>query len=178
VRTIDPVKHEEKRAEILEAAERCFARDGFHGATIAQICAEAKISPGHLYHYFASKEAIVGAIVDAGVEGTASRFAELTESSNAITALVSELARLRALHRKSGAGVYLDVLAEAGRSPAIGAVIQASSKGVRNLLAEDVPADSRPEARREEEREDLRGDDHALPLAAMRPREDDATDRP
>jgi AcrR family transcriptional regulator len=138
VRTIDPVKHEEKRAEILEAAERCFARDGFHGATIAQICAEAKISPGHLYHYFASKEAIVGAIVDAGVEGTASRFAELTESSNAITALVSELARLRALHRKSGAGVYLDVLAEAGRSPAIGAVIQASSKGVRNLLAEDV----------------------------------------
>jgi TetR/AcrR family transcriptional repressor of uid operon len=48
VRTIDPAKHEEKRAEILEAAERCFARGGFHGATIAQICAEAKISPGHL----------------------------------------------------------------------------------------------------------------------------------
>jgi TetR/AcrR family transcriptional repressor of uid operon len=136
VRTIDPVKHEEKRAEILEAAERCFARDGFHGATIAQICAEAKISPGHLYHYFASKEAIVSAIVDAGVEGTASRFAELMESSNAITALVSELARLRALHRKSGAGVHLDVLAEAGRSPAIGPVIQESTKGVRKLLAD------------------------------------------
>ncbi len=136
MRTVDPVKHEEKRGEILEAAERCFARHGFHGATIAQICAEAKISPGHLYHYFASKEAIVGAIVDAGVEGTASRFAKLTESSNAVTAVVSELAHLRAGHRKSGAGVHLDVLAEAGRNAAIGAVIQKSSKGVRRLLAD------------------------------------------
>jgi len=136
VRKIDPVKHEEKRAEILEAAERCFAREGFHGATIAQICAEASISPGHLYHYFASKEAIVGAIVDAGVEDAASRFAQLTEGSNTITALVSELERLRALHRKTGAGVLLDGLAEAGRSPAIGAVLQKASRGMRELLAD------------------------------------------
>jgi AcrR family transcriptional regulator len=136
VRKVDPVKHEEKRAEILEAAERCFAREGFHGATIAQICAEAKMSPGHLYHYFASKEAIVSAIVDAGVQDAASRFAQIAEGSNAITALVSEIERLRALHRKTGAGVMLDGLAEAGRSPAIGAALQKGSRAMRNLLAE------------------------------------------
>jgi TetR/AcrR family transcriptional repressor of uid operon len=41
MRKIDPVKHEEKRQEILEAAGRCFARKGFQGATISDICAEA-----------------------------------------------------------------------------------------------------------------------------------------
>ncbi len=55
MRKLDPVKHEEKRREILAAAGRCFARDGFRGASISQICAEAGISSGHLYHYFASK---------------------------------------------------------------------------------------------------------------------------
>ncbi len=136
MRKVDPVKHEEKRAEILEAAERCFAREGFHGATIAQICAEAKMSPGHLYHYFASKEAIVSAIVDAGVQDAASRFAQITEGSNAITALVSEIERLRALHRKTGAGVLLDGLAEAGRTPAIAVALQRGSRAMRELLAE------------------------------------------
>ena len=62
MRKVDPVKHGGKRAEILAAAERCFGRSGFYRATIAQICDEAAISPGHLYHYFASKEAIIAAI--------------------------------------------------------------------------------------------------------------------
>ena len=62
MRRVDPVKHEEKKQEILGAARRCFIRNGFRGASIADICAEAGISPGHLYHYFPSKEAIVGAM--------------------------------------------------------------------------------------------------------------------
>jgi TetR/AcrR family transcriptional repressor of uid operon len=70
MRKVDPVKHEEKRREILTAAQRCFARDGFQGASTSQTCKEAKNSPGHLYHYFASKEDIVKAIAEMRLEIT------------------------------------------------------------------------------------------------------------
>src|SRR5260221_11274361 len=73
MRKVDPVKHEKKRQDILEAAGRCFVRDGFRGASTSDICAEAKISPGHLYHYFASKEAIMAAMAEANLDQAAPR---------------------------------------------------------------------------------------------------------
>lgn len=135
MRKVDPVKYEGRRGEILAAAERCFARGGFHGATIAQICDEAGISPGHLYHYFAGKEAIIGAITSAGLEYVRARFAELAEDQDPIQALVAELERLKALNRTKS-GVLLDVLAEAARNPMIGKVLQDTSEEMRQLLAE------------------------------------------
>jgi TetR/AcrR family transcriptional repressor of uid operon len=135
VRKVDPVKHEEKREEILAAAERCFARNGFHRATIAQICDEAGISPGHLYHYFASKEAIIGAIASAGLEYTRARFAEIAEDEDPIRTLVSEFERLKALN-KTKSGVLIDVLAEAARDPQIGQILRDTSEEMRRLLAE------------------------------------------
>ena len=135
MRKVDPVKHEEKREEILAAAERCFARNGFHRATIAQICDEAGISPGHLYHYFASKEAIIGAIASAGLEYTRARFAEIAEDEDPIRTLVSEFERLKALN-KTKSGVLIDVLAEAARDPQIGQILRDTSEEMRRLLAE------------------------------------------
>ena len=135
MRKIDPVRHEEKREEILAAAERCFARSGFHRATIAQICDEAGISPGHLYHYFASKEAIIGAIASAGLEYTKARFAEITEDQDPIRTLVSEFERLKALN-KTKSGVLIDVLAEAARDPQIGQILRDTSEEMRRLLTE------------------------------------------
>lgn len=60
-----------RRGQILTAAQRCFARLGFQGATIHDICAEAELSIGAVYSYFASKEAIVGALAEAGARSTA-----------------------------------------------------------------------------------------------------------
>ena len=135
MRKVDPVKHDEKRAEILAAAECCFARRGFHGATIAQICEEAAISPGHLYHYFASKEAIIGAITSAGLEYVKARFAEVGEDQDPIRTLVCEFERLKALN-KTKSGVLIDVLAEAARNPEIGRILQDTSREMAQLLAE------------------------------------------
>ena len=56
--------HEERQTHILAAARACFARAGFHGASMQQICAEAKMSPGALYRYFPSKDAIIEAIAE------------------------------------------------------------------------------------------------------------------
>jgi len=44
-----------RREHILDAAETCFARAGFHRTTMHDICKEASVSPGALYVYFDSK---------------------------------------------------------------------------------------------------------------------------
>jgi AcrR family transcriptional regulator len=49
-------------AQILEAAAVVFARDGYEAATTVKISAEARISPGSLYQFFANKEAIAQAL--------------------------------------------------------------------------------------------------------------------
>ncbi|MBS1184391.1 MAG: acnR 2 [Proteobacteria bacterium] len=53
---------DERRAHILDAARTCFSRAGFHRTSMQEICAEAKMSPGGLYRYFGSKDAIIEAI--------------------------------------------------------------------------------------------------------------------
>jgi AcrR family transcriptional regulator len=50
-----------RRVQIIEAAYRCFARKGFHVTTMRDIYEEAKLSPGAIYHYFPSKDAIIQA---------------------------------------------------------------------------------------------------------------------
>ena len=54
----------EQRRRILDAAIACFARGGFHATGMQAVCAEAGMSPGGLYRYFRSKEAIIEAIVE------------------------------------------------------------------------------------------------------------------
>ena len=54
----------DRRAEILAAAQRCFVRSGFHQTSMQEICAEAGMSPGNLYRYFPSKEAIIAGIAE------------------------------------------------------------------------------------------------------------------
>lgn len=53
-----------RRRQILAAANRCFARVGFHNATMQDVIKEAKLSVGAIYNYFSSKEDIIVAIAD------------------------------------------------------------------------------------------------------------------
>lgn len=55
---------EQRRQQILDAAAACFARRGFHQATMQDICDEAQLSPGALYRYFRSKEEIIVAMCE------------------------------------------------------------------------------------------------------------------
>jgi AcrR family transcriptional regulator len=56
---------EARRRQILSAALRCFARDGFHRTTMQDIFREADLSPGAVYSYFQGKdELVVGIIVE------------------------------------------------------------------------------------------------------------------
>jgi AcrR family transcriptional regulator len=56
---ITPERRAAKRDEIVAAARRCFSRDGFHQTSMPEIAAEAGVSAGAPYRYFASKEQII-----------------------------------------------------------------------------------------------------------------------
>jgi AcrR family transcriptional regulator len=51
-----------RRAAILAAAVRVFAREGFHACRVSDIAAEAQVGYGLVYHYFPSKEALLDTI--------------------------------------------------------------------------------------------------------------------
>lgn len=67
---------EESREKILRAAMQIFARDGYSGATIRTIAAEAEISQGLLYNYFSGKEGLLKAVYLRGMKDVAASFAE------------------------------------------------------------------------------------------------------
>ncbi|MCC7492121.1 MAG: TetR/AcrR family transcriptional regulator [Fimbriimonadaceae bacterium] len=54
----------ERREQLLAAALDCFAARGYAATTIKQIAAAAGVAGGLLYHYFASKEALLLAVVE------------------------------------------------------------------------------------------------------------------
>lgn len=67
-----------RRRQIMDAAITCFAREGFHRATMQDIVAETGLSAGAIYRYFPSKEDIVAAIA---AEHHAAEAAALAEAS-------------------------------------------------------------------------------------------------
>lgn len=56
--------HDDKRALIFDRAAELFAEHGFDATSIAAIAGRCRASKSWIYHYFASKEAILFAILD------------------------------------------------------------------------------------------------------------------
>ena len=76
-----------RREHILDAAERRFARAGFHRTTMQDICKEASVSPGALYVYFTNKEDLIAGICERDRADFAERFAQLAEAPDFLEAL-------------------------------------------------------------------------------------------
>jgi AcrR family transcriptional regulator len=137
MRKVDRAKHDEKRRHILQAAEECFRRDGFRGASIGDICAAARMSPGHLYHYFDSKEAIIEALFELRLQRGAAMVGELTLTPKAdvITSLRGWLDEHVKNVRAHGSSLDLEMSAESARNPAIAKITSRSERVVRELLS-------------------------------------------
>ena len=78
-----------RREHILDAALTCFARGGFHATTMQAICQEAGISPGALYVYFDSKEALIAGLCERDRAEFAERFANLASAPDFLEALTA-----------------------------------------------------------------------------------------
>jgi len=125
----------DRRAAILEAAERCFARSGFHGASMQEICAEAGMSPGNLYRYFPSKEALIAGISERNRADAAASFAQVHEASSFFDGL-ADLARHHLVDRTDvEVGLCAEIMAESRRSPEIARLYQDIERDIKGRIA-------------------------------------------
>ena len=59
-----PKKAEERKGQILKAAEQVFAQKGFYDATVSDVARQAGVSDATIYEYFSSKEELLFTIPD------------------------------------------------------------------------------------------------------------------
>lgn len=127
-----------RRAQILEAARDCFAREGFHRTSMADILDAAGLSAGAVYRYFRSKEEIVAAIAGQAGAGLAERLAEVTAAEPAPSpadALEQVLSFVDSQARPEGSlRIALQVWAEALRDPALAARVEENYTMLRDGL--------------------------------------------
>jgi AcrR family transcriptional regulator len=60
-------------AAILQAAIAVMAEHGYHGTSVRDIAERAGLSPGALYHHFASKQEVLATIMERGIKALLSR---------------------------------------------------------------------------------------------------------
>ena len=89
-RKTDPALAQARREQILEAAADCFKRKGYHGAGMAEISKTAGMSAGHIYNYFASKEAIIESIIERDMEEMFSIFQEFEDQPGSLVTVLLE----------------------------------------------------------------------------------------
>lgn len=122
-RTLQPEQHRQRRERIVQAAWHCFAQYGIAGTRTAHLCQQAGMSPGHLFHYFPNKSAIIAAALEH--EATAAQDAEETDAS-AWDALQHWLrSQWHQLHDPVVARLTLEILASSTHNPVVAAAVQA-----------------------------------------------------
>lgn len=108
----------ERHIRILDAAERVFARAGFHAATMQDVAREAGMSPGNLYRYFASKDVLVAGMAERDRSQIAQDFADLCPARGPVLDQLEALGRrLLVEEPRDKAVIALQIWAEAARNP-------------------------------------------------------------
>lgn len=99
---------EQRRRQILEAAERVFARKGYEPVTMKDIVEEAQMSRGWIYLYFKTKEEIFEAFMEKKDEEEARELqAELSEITTVWDALRLKFDQMKSDMASSDNNTYL-----------------------------------------------------------------------
>jgi TetR/AcrR family transcriptional regulator, repressor for uid operon len=141
----------DRRTEILDAAQRCFVRSGFHQTSMQEICAEAGMSPGNLYRYFPSKEALIAGIAERDRAEVGRQFAS-ADLSVGLFAVLEGLAHHHfSVRPDEQVLLCTEVMSEARRHPEIARIHSAFDADVKKWLVDmlraaaergDIPADT------------------------------------
>jgi len=122
-----PDVSEERRSQIIEAAMRAFAKEGFHDARMDDIAEEAGLSKGALYLYFKSKDKIISAILNAIFEREIVTVAEYAGKGNSAREALEKMGDLISsdlIATKPFISIIYEFWAMSFRNKAIGKVIR------------------------------------------------------
>src|SRR5260370_34651839 len=135
----------DRQTQILDAAVACFAKRGFHQASMHDISAEAGISVGLIYRYFQNKEAVISAMANRHKR----EIQEILERAQQASGLLESLEVLFTAHCGEAepqvvSAFVVDLFAEAGRNPHGAAVVRdvggTSMNGVPDLNSQSPRA--------------------------------------
>jgi len=131
----DQTRAQVRRQQILDAAAACFVREGFHGSSIAKISKVAGMSPGHIYHFFESKEAIIAALVQRKLERSLEVVLHFESADDLFQAMIDRVEM--GLDEKTDldtAALEMEILAEAARNPTVAAIVRNADAAKRARL--------------------------------------------
>ncbi len=150
----------DRRTQILDAALVCFAKRGFHQASMHDISAEAGISVGLIYRYFENKEAVISAMADRHKK----EIYDMLERARQAPTLLESLEILFTAHCCENeprviSAFVVDLYAEASRNPHVADlvrdVLQTAMDGVTDLIARSPEAASAADGLRPHELAEL-----------------------
>jgi TetR/AcrR family transcriptional regulator, repressor for uid operon len=144
---LNPNATEARRATILAAAERCFRNKGFHQASIKDICTEGGFSPGALYLYFSSKEALIEGLIASQMANAREMLADLPDQPDLLGTCVDlPGAWVDDARSSDDIAINADIIAEALRNPRVAKLMVEDSSEVHVIFtAATVAAQKRGE---------------------------------
>lgn len=130
-----------RRAQLLQAAKRCFRTFGFQATTVDRIATEAQVSVGLLYRFFDSKSAMIKAIILEDIEVQLEQAGLAIEGSSGeapetARALARRLAEVTV--ERDRIALMLEIAAEVCRDPALRAFVQSKRSQVREALVKKL----------------------------------------
>jgi AcrR family transcriptional regulator len=129
------------RAQLLDAAERVFAREGFRGASIEAIAREAGYSHGAIYSNFNGKDDLFLVLVEERIDARLARIYQAADAALSRGAEPLEAARgfVAMLHQEREAYLLLaDFWNQAIRDPAAAAKFAERHARLRALIGRIV----------------------------------------
>lgn len=127
---LKPETQQARRSHILDTAEKCFAKNGFHATTMQMICREAQISPGALYVYFDSKEALIAGICERDRSDFSERFSTVSNSPDVMAALTELAAHYFVDKPQHKLSMTVEIGAESMRNEAVGEMFRACDETI------------------------------------------------
>ncbi len=131
-----------RREQILAAARRCFLRDGFHATSMQDLFAEAGLSSGAVYSYFASKDDVIVAIAEQNMRNVTDMIQAIAtqQPSRPVGEVLADVMdMIRAKDEQDGLGkLTVIVWSEALRNPSLAARFTVLVTQLRASLAEVI----------------------------------------
>ncbi len=148
-----------RRQQILDAARRCFLRDGFHNTSMQAVIAEAGLSVGAVYRYFPSKNDLITEIAQSVIGGADQVFADLASADPPLPLVEAMDRALAFVDSQTGPDgilpLAIQVWSEAQRDPTLAEFVRDTYTRLRHhfaVLAQraqaagELPPDADPEA--------------------------------
>ena len=111
------IAQEEKRRQILDAAVRVFARDGFHTSRVGDIAEEAGVAHGLLYHYFSSKDEVLQTVFRENWAQLLERFEAVEASDEPADEKLRGIVKILLRTWRNDPALVTVMVREVGRSP-------------------------------------------------------------